>query len=57
MARIFRHAVTGRSIRTREGSRVERLVTDDKNWSEVKPESKRTGTSRSKKSKTANDEK
>lgn len=36
--RIFAHATTGRSIRVREGSRAERLVTGDKNWSEVKPE-------------------
>lgn len=35
MIREFVHAVTGRSIRVAEGSRTERLVVGDDNWSEV----------------------
>ncbi len=35
--RIFKHAVTGRSMQVREGSRAERLVEADDNWTEGKP--------------------
>lgn len=38
MIRTFVHALTGRSIVVREGTRTERLVEADKNWSEVKAE-------------------
>lgn len=48
--RIFAHATTGRSIRVREGSRAERLVVADENWSEVQPE--KAPAPRPKKSKT-----
>ena len=42
--RIFRHALTGRSMAVREGSHAERLVVADPGWSEVeaeKPEPRR----------------
>jgi len=41
VSREFSHAVTGRSITVAEGSRTERLVEADSNWSETKVEAKK----------------
>lgn len=50
-ARTFRHALTGRSLRVLPGSRNERLVEADENWSEVKAPAKKTAAKKASSSK------